>query len=319
MKKSVLWGMKGLLGCAAVGYLVHMIEVDALWTALKRVDPFWIAVAGGLAPLVVLLDAVVWRRLLTPVLPNASSASVLRAVLRGSALGLVTPARLGEFAGRALSFPEADPWTLSATVFAQRVIDMAICAGLGLAALGMALHAGWLPTRPLWLGLTASVAATCGMLLWSITHPRQTSHLIRRLAPNFGGLHRRIKFLEQIAPRTGRRVLQTALLRQSLFCAQFASLVLAFGPVVALLDLAAGILLVFLAKFLMPSVTLLDLGVREGAAVFFLGAVGVGPAAAFNAALLLFVLTGVLPALAGLPYALQLRLNPSAAVSSSSA
>jgi hypothetical protein len=243
--------------------------------------------------------------------------SVLRAVLSGSAWGLITPARVGEFAGRAFSFPESDGWAISATVFAQRVLDTAICSVLGLGALGIALHAGWLPMNTLWTTVTIVVAVVSGVLTVAVCCPGRTARLIQWAAPHAERLHRRLAFLDQIDGASGRRILHFALLRQAVFCALFASLVAAFGFTADPGDILVGIVLVFLAKFLLPSITLLDLGVREGAAVFFLGAVGVSQAAAFNAALLMFVLTGVLPALVGLPYALQLPRTLSSAVSNS--
>jgi uncharacterized membrane protein YbhN (UPF0104 family) len=70
-----------------------------------------------------------------------------------------------------------------------------------------------------------------------------------------------------------------------------------------------GVALVFFAKSAIPQVTLGDLGVREGAAVFFLAAYGVGPAAALDASLALFGLNLLLPALVGAPFLLQLQLR----------
>ena len=73
----------------------------------------------------------------------------------------------------------------------------------------------------------------------------------------------------------------------------------------------AGVALVFFAKSAIPQVTLGDLGVREGAAVFFLGAYGVAPAAALDASLALCSLLNlVLPSLAGTPLLLRLLRLP---------
>ena len=60
-----------------------------------------------------------------------------------------------------------------------------------------------------------------------------------------------------------------------------------------------------------PTVTLLDLGIREGAAVYFLGQLGYAEAAAFNAAFLLFCINLLVPAVVGLPFVFRLKLGPS--------
>jgi uncharacterized membrane protein YbhN (UPF0104 family) len=67
---------------------------------------------------------------------------------------------------------------------------------------------------------------------------------------------------------------------------------------------------VFFAKSAIPSFTLADLGIREGAAVYFMGALGIAAAAAFNAAFLLFCVNLVLPSLVCLPFVLKLRIAP---------
>ncbi|MEX1054624.1 MAG: hypothetical protein WED81_01245, partial [Rhodothermales bacterium] len=70
-----------------------------------------------------------------------------------------------------------------------------------------------------------------------------------------------------------------------------------------------GIALVFFVKLLLPPVTLMDVGIREGAAVFFLGSLGFPEAAALNASLLLFTINLLIPAAAGLPLVMRLRLS----------
>jgi hypothetical protein len=92
------------------------------------------------------------------------------------------------------------------------------------------------------------------------------------------------------------------------FSLQFVLLVFAFEPGAAWLPVMMGVALVFFAKSAIPSFTLGDLGIREGAAVFFLGALGVAAAAALEASLVLFGINLLIPALVGLPLVLRLRL-----------
>jgi uncharacterized membrane protein YbhN (UPF0104 family) len=106
--------------------------------------------------------------------------------------------------------------------------------------------------------------------------------------------------------------------RYVVFSAQFVLLVHAFAPAAPWGPVAAGVAVVFLVKSALPQLTLGDLGVREGAAVFVLAGAGVAPAEALNASLAVFVVNLVLPALAGVPLLSRLRLptqgRPSAPV-----
>ena len=85
-------------------------------------------------------------------------------------------------------------------------------------------------------------------------------------------------------------------------------LVLGKGLRLALVGAALGVALTFFAKSAVPPVTLGDLGVRESAAVFFLGAWGVPAAAALDASLALFAVNLALPALGGLPLLARARV-----------
>ena len=82
----------------------------------------------------------------------------------------------------------------------------------------------------------------------------------------------------------------------------------AFAPGAGVVVAFWGVILTFYAKALIPPLTLMDLGIREGAAVFFLGMLGLPQAAALNAALLLMTINLLLPASFGIPFVFRLKL-----------
>ena len=61
----------------------------------------------------------------------------------------------------------------------------------------------------------------------------------------------------------------------------------------------AGILVMF-AKTIIPAISFGDLGIREGASVYFIKQVGEAAAAGFNASIFLFLINILFPALTGL-------------------
>ena len=123
----------------------------------------------------------------------------------------------------------------------------------------------------------------------------------------------RLAFLDAFDRHDARSLLGLSAVRYGIFSAQFVFLVFAFAPAASWLAAAGGVALVFFAKSAIPSFTLADLGIREGAAVYFMSALGIAAAAAFNAAFLLFCVNLLLPSLVGLPFVLKLRLAPEAA------
>jgi uncharacterized membrane protein YbhN (UPF0104 family) len=301
--------LKTVLALGALGYLVVVVEPSAIVAALSNAHWPWIAAALALLPVNLVVDGIVWRRLLRPVAPGVTPQQLGGAILSGFALGFVTPARAGEFVGRSLYIPDADPWSVSLTVFVQRLIDTAINVGAGVGVLAITLYSGVLSTTWPWVALLTVSAAFLGLLVGFLMTPALAARLVRRLLPNRPALHQRVDILQAYQPRAVLRTVGWALLRYGVFCAQFLLLLYAFAPALGLIEAISAIALTFFVKFMVPSVTIMDLGIQEGAAVFFLSLFGAAQAIAFNAALLLFIINIVVPTAAGVPFVWKLDLR----------
>jgi len=91
-----------------------------------------------------------------------------------------------------------------------------------------------------------------------------------------------------------------SLLFYSCFLLQYALLVSAFSHNTEITNyLWAGNLIMFV-KTVIPPISLGELGIREGASVFFLTKFSELPSVAFNASIFLFIINILLPALVGL-------------------
>ncbi len=299
--------VKGALAAAALGGLVYFVEFGAMVEAARRANPLWIVAAVALLPLNVFLEGRVWRVMVRPVTPQIGWRGLYGALLSGFALGLFTPARAGEFVGRAFYLPHADRWETGATVFAQRLLDMAVALDVGLVALGYAWAGGFLPEGPWWIALGAGAFVSVALSAL-MAAPGRLVGLAERFVSSEKALVR-IRFLRRLGPQEMARAAALAFLRYGVYVTQFVLLIRAFVPEGSFLAAYLGIGLVYFAKFLAPSITLMDLGLREGFAVFFLGQLGFPEAAALNAALLLFCLNLALPAAAGVPLLLRLNLG----------
>lgn len=300
--------LQAALTVGGLAALVWWIDASAILDSLQSARWAWVGVAALLLPLNLGLDGWVWRRLLGPVEGTFPWRAVATGVLSGLALGFWTPARAGEYAGRAVSFPDADPWTVSVTVFVQRMLDMLVGVAVGLVLLIGALGTGLLPTTLPWVLAAGIGAGTTAFFALGVVRPGLLHRFATRIDRWDGTISDRTAFLTRFDPRDRIVVLAGSLARYLVFTTQFALLGLAFGaPAVGALAAAVG--LTFFAKYLIPSLTLLDLGLREGSAVFFFHMFDLGAAAGLNAALLLFALNVLLPAAVGVPFAVQRSLG----------
>lgn len=301
--------LKLILTLGVLGAVVVAAEPSTLLTSLQNASWTWVVVAGLLLPVNLLLDGWVWKQLLAPVLPEVPLPRLAGAVLSGLALGFWTPARVGEYAGRAFFLPEGDRWTLSLTVFTQRMIDMAVGILIGLLVLTGALYWGLLPVTPAWQATAAVGGGIGGLLLLFITAPSLAYRLACRFFPNWTWLTERAAFFDELSGSTCAAALGGTIARYGVFTGQLACLGAAFAPSAHGLLLWGAASLTFYVKYLIPSLTVLDLGIREGGAAFFFQVLGLGAAAGLNAALLLFAINVLVPALFGVPFLTGLRLS----------
>ena len=306
-REGVQRAIKAVLALGAMGYLVYVVEPAEIAAALADARYDYIAAAVLLLPLNILLEGAIWRRILTVVVPRATWRSVYGALLCGFSLGLVTPARAGDLAGRAFYFERGDRWAIAATVFVQRLLDMLAAVAFGAASLAWALSTGRL-AGSLWEGFCIAGVGLTLVLVILFAQPRRAARLVHRLIPS-QTVRGHLDFLKRLGPaRMGDAGLR-ALARFLVYTTQFVLFAKAFSPEAPFTLLYGGVGLVFFAKHLIPSLTMMDVGIREGAAVFFLSAqLGLPEVTAFNAAFFLFLTNLVLPAAAGAPLLLRLRL-----------
>ena len=304
MRPLAFFLLKLTLAVATVAYLAHVVAFDEIAAAARSADARWIGLALVLLPANVGLEAYRWHRLVRRLVPAVRFRDTLAAVLSGYPLGLATPGRLGDYVGRAFYLRYTDKWALAALTFGERMATLVCSLAAGLVALVPFLLLTALPVLA-WGTLLGAAAVATLAFGYLLLHPRVARHTLGAVLPS--RFAARLAVLDAFGRRDARILLALSALRYGVFSAQFVALVFAFDAAAPLVAAVLGVVLVFFAKSAIPSFTLADLGIREGAAVYFLGALGIVEAAAFNAAFLVFCINLLLPSLVGLPLVLKLR------------
>ena len=300
--------LKGALALGALGYLIYLVEPDRILETARQAQPWWIVLAALLLPMNLSVEIIIWRRLARSVVPDLSLKQAAASLLCGYPLGAFTPARLGELAGRAFYIDYPDKWELGTVVFAQRMLDMIIAINAGLLALLYFIRRLQPEPALFWWALAVFGAGMALTLTTLGLFPSLAYRAVCRITSR-AKIHRRAAFLQRYPPLFMANMMGLTLLRYLIYCTQYVLLLHAFIPSLDYFDAYLGGALVFYAKFLIPSLTFMDIGIREGAAIFFFGRLGIAEAAAFNSSFLLFCLNLLLPALIGIPFVLRLRLT----------
>lgn len=276
----------------------------AAWVLAWSAHADWVIAAICLLTVNLGLEVFKWHLACRPWLRLGASAS-LRAVLMGHLLGFVTPARLGEYAGRLWEVPSNLRVNGLAALLQSRLSQLTaalVWAAVLLAVFDFQLPVGLRLGGLAALGLTAMFVVS--LQLWgadTLARILSRSHrfiLLRSWLRKW--------FPAQAAPY--RIVIwqleALAFLRHGVFLAQLVLFSAALWPGDVSVPWAtlwfAGAL-TFVIKSAVPSVALAELGVREAVAVAVAGWLGLPLLPIVHATLALFLVNLVLPTLVALP------------------
>ncbi len=296
-----------LLAAVVIWFVATRIDTGAIIETARSARPLLVAIALALLPLNIALEAATWLPLLRRVVPGTGLRQAVVGVLSGYPLGIITPARVGDFAGRAFSMPDGDRVRIAVSAAAARLPDLIAILLAGTAALVASVAAGILEFAG-WAAMGGIAAVLLVLLTLVVLDPA----IIRRVAaalPLASRWEPKLDFLTTIPAPVMLRVVLLAVARLGVYSSQFLLLALSFAPGLSVGRAFAAILLTLMAKSIIPPVTVLDLGIREGAAAFFFGRLGLGAAVGFNAALLLFAINLALPAAVASPLVSRYRLR----------
>lgn len=257
-----------------------------------------------------LLEAAKWHSLLNPSHP-ISFAKTVAAVLAGVSLALLTPQRIGEYAGRLLLLPPGARWAgLCAKItgnVAQLLITLSV-GGLTAMLLARQMDAISPNTAKWWAGVHLLLMLSGGFIY---LNPHRLKRILPDPLPLTGVLRhaRPLSALLTFQTPALMKVLALAALRYGVYGLQYFLLLGIFGVPVSLPNAIIGIGAFFFWQSVFPLTNLAGLAVRSNLAVWIWGHFGADPVAAISAALFLWILNLVLPALLGTFCLVRVRIS----------
>ena len=264
-----------MIGLVATAVLVWWLGLDELYRTAAQLSTFHVGVAAGLSFVGIVIQAEKWHVLLVHLMPTLTRKKALISLLAGMGLGMFTPGRVGEL-GRGVVF-SAERGSIALLAAADRGISMAITIFFGCFAFAL-------------LKMYALFFTGFFLLLFGIG----TILFIRDGEKNrLGKLGERVNALYPIVPQ--RAWLASCLwggLFNGVFFLQF--YLLLSGDVRPSFEESLLAPAIFAVKSLVP-ISFLDIGIREGVAVWLFSERGLDPVPAFNAALGMFVLNVAIP------------------------
>jgi uncharacterized protein (TIRG00374 family) len=310
MNKKILWFVKLIIGLVLL-YLIYQ-QVNKRNDVIHAFQSAsWLNIVICFVLLIpnLILQIWKWRFVLHTRFENIQMGLAAKSLLFGATLGFITPGHLGDLA-RAISIKDYNKLVVSGLNLVDKFsgIIIFLTTGLGSVNYIMLTKLDW-PGRIQWPFLVLSVFILT--IIWifalnpiwirsialKVRWKTSWQLKIENITSALNGLHR----------STSLKILGLAFLWFIIILLQYHVLVLAFENVPLLHSFWAVSATLF-TKVLLP-ISFGDLGIREGAALYYYSLFGVSHATAFNAALLIFLINFVIPATLGSYFVFRLRLE----------
>ncbi len=294
---------KILIAVGLVSYLLFAINFSEIIQAIKNADLFLLSLVLLLGILNIYLQFYKWELTTKTVLQEGKSKKIFYSLLYGFSAGLFTPARIGEYFGRAIVFKDKSLLQVTLATLLDKLFPFFIVTFIGSISSLLFIHEYYKISVYITLSLFILLFALFYFIFWLIFNDSfWNTFLFGKLqsSQKMQRIYEKIKILRNLDKKYSTTMLFVSLLFYLCFLAQYALLVMAFSHHNNFQNyLIAGNLVMF-SKTIIPPISFGELGIREGASVFFITMVGESATTGFNASIFLFLINILIPSLVGL-------------------
>jgi len=311
-KNSLVIFAKFLIAGGLLFYLVRMVEYDQIFKAVQNVNLVLILVVILLAILNVYLQYLKWGLTCSELLSVDDNGKVIRSLFYGFSAGIITPLRVGEYFGRGIEFKDKSLLQVTVATLVDKFFPLLMVASLGSVSSLFFIYSFYNVSIYIVLSLFILIFTLFYVVILLMINPSFWNSILfsrirnsRKLRPFL----EKLKTFERLNRKYFYKMLLISFLFYTCYLVQYALLVTAFSHNPEFFNyLWAGNLIMF-AKTIVPPISFGELGIREGASVFFITKMGEVASVGFNASIFLFMINLVIPALIGVGMFLRKNEN----------
>lgn len=309
-KKLIIFGIKILITISIMVILLKTVNFREIAFALKEPEnPFFIYLAVFLLLPNLLFQWYRWNYLLRMMTDQVYFLESMGSLLGGMVVGFITPGRIGEL-GRSFFIHHIDRLQAVGLVFIDKLYSFIVILIGGV--WGIVLFISYLFKYELYLLLPlCTIALLISIISFRVMiHPqwiRSIFYGVSILFPTREKLKTLIHCIDHFGNRQAQFFTVLTFCFYIIYIFQFCLLGFAFQPISLTTALTATTSTI-LAKTVLP-ISFGDLGIREGAAMFFYLKFNVEKVTAFNSSLLLFVINILIPTFIGMFFFFRLNWN----------
>lgn len=221
------------------------------------------------------VETVKWK-LLVSYVEKISFFSAFRSVMTGISTSLFTPNRVGEFFGRVFTLKLADPLkgvllTIAGSL-SQLIVTLLFGSFSLIAFLPLYFNTNQLWARYLYFGVVLFVIiGAVFMIMLFLRSPVLSASIHSMVKPGWNKIHEYIAVLQSVERKVLLKVLLLSMFRYLIFSTQFYLMLRAFDLSIPFLHAFMLISMTYFVATAIPTVALVDLGIRGSVAIYFIG------------------------------------------------
>ena len=302
-KTAILFTAKIFIAAGLLIYITYSIDLNEIIKAVKNANHFIIAIVALFSILNIYLQFYKWKITSNSILKEDNNSKIWRSLFLGFSAGAFTPARIGEYFGRAIVFKDKSLIQVTVATLLDKIFVLLVVAFFGSISSVIFIHYYYNVTVYLTASLLIILFILFYFLFLLLFNDRFWDNLIfirLKNSSKFQWLFDKLKVLRKLDKKYVTKMFSISTLFYICFLFQYALLVFAFSDHLGLLKYFwAGNLMMF-AKTVIPPISLGELGIREGASVFFISWMGESASTGFNASIFLFFINVLIPSIIGL-------------------
>jgi len=302
-KTVIILIAKIIIAFGLLFYIINSVNPNEIISAIKNADIIFLSIAFALSIVNVWLQFYKWKLTSNIILQEERNSKIWLSLFYGFSAGVFTPARTGEYFGRALAFKDKSLLNVTLATLLDKLFLLIIVAFIGSLSSILFLHYYYNITYLITISLFLTVFILFYVLILMIFNAEFWNNFLFRKISNskkLSWLFEKINHFHSLDKKYAAKMIFISFLLYCCFIIQFALLAAAFSNQNSFVDYIWAGNLVMFAKTIIPPVSFGELGIREGASVYFIKQVGGTASTGFNASIFLFLINLLLPSLVGL-------------------
>lgn len=283
-------------------FLIRSVDYDKIVYALSNANPNIISVVLLLGVVNIYLQYTKWHLTSREVLRDDNKIKIIRSLFYGFSAGIITPLRLGEYFGRGIEFKDKSILQVTLATLVDKFFPLVIVAFIGSISSLLFIYFYFNVSLYLVVALFIVIFSLFYILiLLLLSNKFWNTVLFSRIksSQKLKTFFDKLKVFQSLDKKYFYKMLFISFLFYSCFLIQYALLVSAFSNHLDYLHYLWAANLIMFTKTIIPPVSMGELGIREGASVYFLTQMGESASVAFNASIFLFIINLLIPAFIG--------------------